>query len=648
MDNNPSADDVYRYAEALKSSGEYEKAQEQMKKYAEMNSNDERAKSHLSDEDYFAELREDKGRFQVTLLEGNTERSDFSPSFYGDKVVFVSARAEGVSIKRRFAWNNAPFLDLYVSSVAEDGSLSKATNFSEDINSAMHEGPLTFTNNNNTVYFTRNNFIQGKAVKSAEDIINLNIYYSTKSETGWSAPEAFAFNNDEYSVGHPSISKDGKTMYFSSDMPGGYGGADIYRTTLKNDGSWSEPVNMGSSINTESDELFPFIHEDGTLYFASEGLLGLGGLDVFKARSKNGLFMTPENLGAPVNTEKDDFGFILSEDQSSGYLSSNRKGGKGDDDIYHFLMEKELHLFLAGKVINAADGEDLEGAMVRLKDASGNVVEESTMGEDASFSFELDKTQCGYSVEAFNGQYWTTFASEKTACDITEGTIDLGDIPLEQMRWGAEGTIKDKYTGAGLDGFRIILTDLTGGGSSTTTTKEDGFASFPLEEGMNYEIRFERAGYFAKTAVFTTYDMPPGIVEIEKLTGLIMEFEPLEVGKEVKIDNIYYDYDKSYIRSDAAVELDKIVKLLNDNPTIKIEMGSHTDARGSDSYNLKLSKRRAKAAMEYLIKKGIAPARLTWKGYGETTLVNDCGNGVECADEIHEENRRTTFKVLEL
>ncbi|MEO0403819.1 MAG: hypothetical protein AAF193_03010, partial [Bacteroidota bacterium] len=458
IENSPSADDVYRYAEALKSSGEYEKAQEQMKRYAEMNSEDERAKMHLSDENYFADLLEDNGRFQLTLLEENTDQSDFSPAFYGDKVVFVSARAEGVSVKRRFAWNNAPFLDLFVSSVSEDGGLNTATSFSEMINSPMHEGPLTFTKGDSVVYFTRNNFAKGKATKSAEDIINLNIYYSEKGVEGWSVPKAFAFNNDEYSVGHPSISKDGKTMYFSSDMPGGYGGADVYKSTMKEDGSWSEPTNLGSLINTESDELFPFIHADGTLYFASEGLLGLGGLDVFEVRTKNGLFIEPVNMGAPVNTEKDDFGFILSDDQTSGYLSSNRKGGKGDDDIYHFLMEKEEPLILAGKVINAADGEDLEGALVRLKDASGNVVEETTMGEDASFSFELDKSQCGYYVEARNGEYWTQFDSDKTACDLTEGTIDLGDIPLEEMKWGAEGTIKDKYTGEGLDGFRIILT----------------------------------------------------------------------------------------------------------------------------------------------------------------------------------------------
>lgn len=395
-------------------------------------------------------------------------------------------------------------------------------------------------------------------------------------------------------------------------------------------------------------EMFPFLHEDGTLYYASNGLPGLGGLDIFESKKKDGFFTKPVNLGAPVNSNLDDFGFALNEARTNGYLSSNRKGGKGDDDLYAFEMEEELPLILAGVVVNAENNEALEGSKVRLKNTSGEVIAEETMGPEGSFSFELDKSQCAYTLEAENGDFWTTYDSEKTPCDLTEGTIDLGNIPLEEMKWGAEGTIRNRHTGEGLEGFSIILTDLNSGEIQGTTTKSDGFASFPLDPGMNYEIRFEKPGYFAKTAVFSTYDMPPGIVEIEKLTGLILDFEPVEVGKEVKIENIYYDYDKSYIRSDAAIELDKIVKLLQDNPTIKIEMGSHTDARGSDSYNLKLSKRRAKSAMEYLIKKGIDPNRLTWKGYGETTLVNACANGVSCPDEVHEENRRTTFKVLEL
>lgn len=649
VEGDASSEDVYRYAQSLKASGDYELAGEQLKRFHSMEADDSRAKRHLENEKYFEELSQESTQFELQLVNNNSTESDFSPAFYGNEIVFASARNEGVSVKRKYAWNNAAFLDLYIAKVTDtEGQLGNAIPFSSTLNSSMHEGPLTFTADQQTVYFTRNNFVKGKAKKSSDQVINLNIYVSNRIAEGWSSPKAFVHNNDEYSVGHPTLSEDGKTMYFASDMPGGYGEADIYMTTLDDDGNWSAPVNLGGEINTEGNELFPFIHADGTLYFSSEGQVGLGGLDVFESKNIKGLLSTPKNLGAPINSELDDFGFILNSEKNRGYLSSNRKGGKGDDDLYTFAMEEEIPLLIEGVIVNAADGSELEGSKVMLVNRAGEPIEEQTMGADGAFSFSLNKEDCEYKIMASNGEYWSTYNSDKTPCETLIGNIDLGEIPLEEMKWGAKGTIKDKKTGAPLEGFTITLSDLSTGENQSEVTSSNGFASFALEEGSNYEIRFEKPGYFAKSAVFTTVNMEPGIVEINKLTGLEMSFEAIEIGKEIKIENIYYDYDKSYIRTDAAIELDKILKVLQDNPSMKIEMGSHTDARGSDSYNLKLSKKRAKAAMEYLITKGIDASRLTWKGYGETSLVNDCGNGIKCSDAIHEENRRTTFKVLAL
>ncbi|MGB1032173.1 MAG: hypothetical protein ACPGWM_06145, partial [Flavobacteriales bacterium] len=553
LEDQGSPEDIYRYAQSLKATGDYELANQQIKRVQALNSEDSRAKRHLENANYFNDLNQENTQFELNLVENNSVESDFSPAFYGNEVVFASARNEGVAVKRKYAWNNSAFLDLYIAKVTNtEGQLGEAIPFSSTLNSSMHEGPLTFSSDQQTVYFTRNNFVKGKAKKSTEQVINLNIYVSHRTNEGWSAPKAFEYNNDEYSVGHPTLSPDGKTLYFASDMPGGFGDADIYMCSLDKDGNWSSPTNLGGTINTEGNELFPFVHDNGTLYFASEGLVGLGGLDVFESKIKNGLLTAPTNLGAPINSELDDFGFILNAEKSRGYLSSNRKGGKGDDDLYTFAMEEEIPLLIEGVIVNAADGTKLKGSLVRLVNKDGELIEEKTMDADAAFSFQLDKSDCEYKIMASNGEYWSTYDSKKTPCETLIGNIDLGDIPLEEMKWGAQGTIKDRKTKTPLEGFNIILSDLSTGEYQSVTTSETGFASFALEEGTNYEIRFEKEGYFAKSAVFTTVDMEPGIVEINKLTGLELDFEAIEIGKEIKIENIYYDYDKWDITDGAA------------------------------------------------------------------------------------------------
>jgi len=645
VNNSPRPDDYLKYAEMLKGNAKYEKADEYMAKYNSLNAEDSRARAHVENAGYFAVLSEVSDRFQLRNEDNNSKNADFSTTYYGENIVFVSNRELlGVSVKRQHKWNNEPFLNLFLAEVGSEGKLQNIRPFSEKVNTKFHEGPLTFSADKQTMMFTRNNYLNKKKGKSSDDIVKLKIYSSEKTDLGWSDPVDFPYNSDEYSVGHPTMSADGKTLIFASDMPGGYGGTDLWKCT-KNGSSWNKPENLGKGYNSEGNEMFPFLHKDGSLYYSSDGLLGLGGLDVFEARSNNSGFGYPENLKAPINSSADDFGFTANSEKTQGYLSSNRKNGKGDDDIYHFFMNDIIPLTVSGTVVNADnDLSPLEGARVRLIDAYDKVLENEQMGSDGQFSFELDPEHCGYKIQVDNGSGWTDYANSNMPCNIEEGDIGLGDIPLEEMKWSAMGIIKEKGTKVPIDGFNITLVNKKTGEEEVKITSLDGLVQYPLEPETDYEMKFEKQGYFGKTGKFSTVGMEPGVIEIERYIDLT--FEKIEIGKAIKIENIYYDYDKSFIRDDAALELNKIVQLLEDNPSIKIEMGSHTDARGSDAYNLKLSQRRAKSAMEYIITQGIDKERMSRKGYGETTLINSCKNGVKCSDEEHEENRRTEFKVV--
>ncbi len=644
--NDPRPEDYLRYAEMLKGNGKYEEATTYMSKYNNMDATDSRAAAHVKHSDYYKELREVSDRFQLRNEENNSSNSDFSPMYFGEKVVFVSNRnLLGISVKRQHKWNNEPFLNLFTASVGGEGKLENILPFSETVNTKFHEGPVAFNKELTTIYFTRNNFLNGKRQKSSDDIVKLKMYISERTSTGWADPEEFAYNSDEYSVGHPTLTIDGMTLYFSSDMPGGYGGTDLWKCTKENE-SWSKPLNLGKRINSEGNEMFPFIHTDGTLYYSSDGLLGLGGLDVFESSvGLDGGFGAPENLGTPLNSRADDFGFIANTEKTEGYVSSNREKGKGDDDIYHFYMKEMVPLTISGTIVNADEEMNpLEGARVRLLDGYNSVLATENMGPDGAFKFDLDPEHCGYKIQVDNGDGWSEYAYDKAPCDMEEGDIGLGEIPLEEMKWSAKGMVKEKDTNTPIDGINVTLINKATGEEEVKTTSADGLVQYSLKEDTDYTMKFEKEGYFGKTGYFSTKGMEPGVLEVERYIDLT--FEKIELGKAIKIENIYYDYDKSYIRDDAAKELSKIVQLLVDNPTIKVEMGSHTDSRGSDSYNMKLSQRRAKSAMEYIISQGIAEGRMSWKGYGETVLVNDCKNGKKCEDEAHEENRRTEFKVV--
>jgi outer membrane protein OmpA-like peptidoglycan-associated protein len=384
------AEDYFAYAMLLKTDGKYDESNRLMDQFVTKKPGDLRAKSYTENKAKFSDYQMVDDSYKITEQTMNTPSQDFGTAYYADKIVYASSDVPPKMIKRKYNWNGQPYLKLYVAEV-KNGQLEKRAFFDKEFNSKMHDGPASFSNNGTFMAMTTNN----ASDKSPDKIVELQIFTSSYNDNKWSEPVPFIHNNLGYSVGHPYLLADGNTMYFVSDMPGGFGGTDLYKTTKIGNGAWSTPENLGDKINTESDELFPFIDETNQiLWFASSGHFGLGGLDIFKSTMNGASFGTVENPGAPVNTRYDDFALITNEKTHTGYLSSNRADGGGLDDIYAFesaatVQQKEF--FGITKDIN---GNYIPGAFITLLDENGEVQDTQTADAMGHYSFKVapDKT----------------------------------------------------------------------------------------------------------------------------------------------------------------------------------------------------------------------------------------------------------------
>ena len=480
-----------------------------------------------------------------------------------DEVVFASAMDSSFFHTRRYKWNNQPYLDLYVAKMNEESEdLKSAVKFSKEINTKYHEASVTFSPDNTTMYFTRNNY--GKKLKRDKNGINhLKIYSSKKVDGKWTEASEVSFNSDNYSTGHPAISPDGKQMYFVSDMPGTIGETDIFVVDILNDGSFSEPRNLGPEINTERREMFPFIN-DTKLYFSSDGHPGLGGLDVYEARlDEEEGFSDIKNVGQPVNSNKDDFSYIVNEETQKGFFASNRPGGKGDDDIYSFtrLIPEEVeenNNAIAGVVTDVVTGDVMPEALVMLLDENNIKLKEVVTDEDGSFVFEDLESSTKYTIKTVKGDH---FEDERIVTTGNNETINE-EVPLKKLK-------------------ELIA----------------------IEDGI----------------------------------------------KKLKTEMIFFDFDKSYIRTDAGEELDKLVEVMTEYKDMVIKIESHTDSRGNNTYNKYLSDKRAKATRAYLIANGISAERIESAiGYGEERLLNGCDGSIRCDEDQHQANRRSEFIIVSM
>jgi outer membrane protein OmpA-like peptidoglycan-associated protein len=543
----------FRYSQALKANNEYDKANEYLELFYKK-SNDSRGKAYEANKDYLNDIEALSWKYSMDKTSINSEYSDYGPSYFGNQLLFTSARKEGALHNKVHKWTMQNFTDLYVATINEDKTLGTPTNFSETINSKFNESSPVFTNDGKTMYFTRNNYLDGKKGKDGDKSTLVKIYKASLVDNKWDNIEEVPFNSDNYSTAHPSLSADNKYMYFASDMPGGYGKSDIYKVIINSDGSFGSPENLGETINTEGRETFPFIAYDNTLYFASDGHLGLGGLDIFESKSVSNSFQEPQNLGKPINSSMDDFAFIVRKDKT-GFFTSNRDGGSGFDDIYSLKVCTQK---LFGVVTDIDTNEILPYASLKLLDENQKELAEATADEFGKYSFDIE-CNTKYYLRASKEEYET---NEK----------------------------------------------------SITSSKESG------ETELNMELK-------------------RNVFPISEGTDLAKIFD---------ISIIYFDLDKWNIRPDAAKDLQKIVEVMKQYPMMQVDIRSHTDSRQTHAYNERLSDRRAKSTLEFMVKNGIESERLTAKGYGETQLVNGCSDGVPCSEADHQKNRRSEFIVIKL
>ncbi|GAB3899292.1 hypothetical protein GCM10028803_20180 [Larkinella knui] len=654
------------YAQALAANGKYRDSQKIYSKYGEKQEEDLRGGKFTVSYMDMNKFYQDSSSYRVEFLPVNSRQADFSPMYYQNGLAFVSARDETGPVKRVFGWNQTPFLDLYfypdtaelqnnaglaaraaslggsttTAEVAEatpleDKPLSKTELFSRTLNTKYHEGPMTFFKDQTRIIFTRNNTARGKNGKSTDGIRKLKLYIAENTKGSWQKVEELPFCSNDYSVGHPALSPDDTKLYFVSDMPGGFGGTDIYVVEYK-DGQWSSPVNMGKEINTEGNEMFPFIDENNNLYFSSDGHEGLGGLDLFYAELREGVaFKGVQNMGYPINSEKDDFGLITTKNRTSGYFSSNRKRGVSDDNIYSFRRTcKQLNIF----VYDAKTNEPIAVADVRVIKAGINqdlrftgIDGKTGFCVDANIDYEFKAIKEGYSPNSI--RFSTMTQSERPVMTVS--------IYLEKSENTlVKGTVKTEVNQEPAPGVTVTLRNEKDKSEQQVVTGKDGKYEFEMKPGAPYTLTTQKNRYTANQEQIPKMKAGKNPKLIEKQQGIYGE------GDVFELKNIYYDLNKFFIRPDAAHELDHLATLLRKYPEMKIELRSHTDSRASDAYNMQLSENRARAAVDYLVNRGIEPARLNSLGLGESEILNGCTDDIACPESKHQKNRRTEFRIV--
>ncbi len=422
----------YRYAQSLKSIKDYAKADSIMAKFNELKGTDIRAKLAKLQANYLEQIKKNSGRYVVENAGINSKYSDFGSAFFNNKIVFASAKDTGNFTNRRHSWTGEGFTNLYKADIVAEGFLTKAEKFGSGINSRVNESTPVFTNDGKTVYFTRNNFIKGKLRADANKTTLLKLYRASLEDEKLTNIQELSFNSDNYNVAHPTLSADEHTLYFASDMPGTLGQSDIFKIEIKEDGTFGAPTNLGPKINTEGRESFPMITTSGELYFASDGHPGLGGLDVFVSKiNKDGSFSEVTNVGEPLNSSFDDFGFLINEVSRYGYVTSNREGGLGGDDVYKFKEIKKLIIKceqnLDGIIVDKDSGLPVFNVKVSLLDADKKMLQEVVTNKDGKFDFGLQECNSVYYIKS---ELQETSFSQTQQVTIKEGEDNYLEIPI--------------------------------------------------------------------------------------------------------------------------------------------------------------------------------------------------------------------------
>jgi len=612
----------------------------------------------------------------------NSPALEFSPNFYEDGIVFISTNKSGLKkVKDKKISMNT--MSILRSKRNAEGELSKPEPFAKELSSEYHEGPVCFDRTAEVVYFSQNININGREKHAHDGIQKQKIYMSTKTGETWGAPVPLPFNTDEFDDCHPSISIDGDKIFFASNRPGGFGGMDLY-VAYKVGESWSEPVNLGQSINTAGNEAFPFIHADNTLYYASDGMTdGKGGFDIYFAAADGTNWTAPVNIGTPFNTPSDDLGLIVDLDKINGYYSSNGNGGLGADDIFSFHVEngnlddyllqnsraiaKEVDLLVM--VYDKETNQPIPGAEIRIinqdqnnaigRDSAGNLIilqnvdgqdvmkvippDKGVFGtSDAGGRFTSNLKAANYIILVAKEGYQTRQNAQKIIKKGTEYIAVLEKIG-GKVKWNT--VLYNDLTDSPLAGSTLILTNKATGKIDTVYTDANGMVDYYLDSNSKYNMDIYQGGRLIGNTEVNTAGWAEDGKNQMKMT-LNITPAALPSGTVIELPLVYYNYNDATLRPDARKDLDLLVSILRTYPTITIELGSHTDSRGTDSYNLQLSQRRAQSVVDYLASQEIDVKRLKAVGYGEGKLRNKCKDGVPCTEKEHARNRRTEVTVL--
>ncbi|GAA4446487.1 hypothetical protein GCM10023189_01650 [Nibrella saemangeumensis] len=719
------------FAQTLAGNGKFQEAQQQYERYLRLKDN----RAAIQPVQIQTSGKRQPTRYRLEVPAFNTTNEEFSPAYYKDGLVYVAGKKGSFAIETTGSGGGSGYLDLFyipdrsqirVNRVINaDGTDSKPSagrperradtggrrlgsdaytrtsandtrtvpgfeaginisrglgyevqpvdpvqRFSQALNTRYHEGPATFLHDGSGIIFTRNNYNDGKAKKSSDNINKLKLYSADYQNGTWHNVQELPFNSDEYSVGHPALSYDDQLLFFASDMPGGFGGTDIYVSRREN-GRWSKPVNLGKEINTKGNELFPFVDENGNLYFSTDGRRGLGGLDIFYVTMQGTTVQAVDHLDAPINSSKDDFGLITDGNRQSGYLSSNRQNN--NDDIYRFVREGAIGgcRALTIRVYDADDSQGTDSVTVYVRRQGGDPpvqqVKTAANGElhlclepNSNFTFTALREGFASSTIGFSTRYLTD--DQPTRLEIplqkledgienidengADSTLSEDAVAVPVMRSHIQGTIISEKDGKPMAGVTVQLRNECDGNIVQVVTGPDGHYTFNLSDDCDYTLVASKDAFGTNANRVRRATTTP--VRRPKSKALSADLRMLGVGDVITVGNIYYDLDRYSLRSNATSELDKLVATMLKYPGLAIEVRSHTDSQGDAQYNLELSNRRARAVADFLVSRGVARRRIRATGYGEGMLLNNCRDGVICTEAEHQRNRRTEFKVLSI
>ncbi|OAB78608.1 OmpA family protein [Cochleicola gelatinilyticus] len=596
--NDLEADYRFKYVQTLKANNNYADANKIERNYLKSINDLEALAAFEKDLEYLENVRAIGDRYALENLKINTEFSEFGMIEHGSEVVFAAPKKQNGLLTFTYGWNGEAYLDLY--SAEKDRMKfgdSVAKPFSEKINTKLHEANAVFTKDGKTMYFTRNFYVDGKKKTDENDVVHIELFKATWENDTWTNITVLPFNGENFSIEHPALSPDEKTLYFASDMPGTNGSFDIFSVAIKKDGMYGEPVNLGSTINTPQREQFPFVASDGSLYFSSNGHPGFGALDVFISETKKGTFQKPDNVGTPVNSGFDDFSFNINQATKQGYFASNRPGGKGKDDIYSLTETKDLNIedcgqFIAGTITDAATNEVLKNVTLQISnETDGNAIA-GKITTDENGTFKLP-----------------------AGCELS--------IVINASKAGYQNNEK-----------KIFL------GKRRNQTNDASMALVSLESIRKQEEAKRVAA--EKMKVKEEKDRVKNIIQKEK--DIVKRDDKLMI----RVENMRFDYNLWYMRRDSKKISQKVIDMMKKYPEMVLEIGTHTDIRGTAKYNQELSQKRANSVLAYFIEEGIEANRITAIGYGEAQPIQECATEDACDEEQHETNRRCEFVIKSL